>query len=121
IIILFTIPLAKRLRGLGVSTIADIALARFPNSKRIHYILTITQVIWGIFVAALSVFGGSLLITSVTAIPLTMSLVVIVGVTLGYTILGDRKSTRLNSSHVSISYTVSCLKKNKHNKIIKII
>src|SRR5699024_11479276 len=35
--------------------------------------------------------------------------------------LGDRKSTRLNSSHVSISYAVFCLKKNKlhhksHNK-----
>src|SRR5699024_12114132 len=30
--------------------------------------------------------------------------------------LGDRKSTRLNSSHVSISYAVFCLKKktNKH-------
>src|SRR5207249_12148984 len=26
----------------------------------------------------------------------------------------DRKSTRLNSSHVSISYAVSCLKKKKH-------
>src|SRR5207249_10426085 len=28
--------------------------------------------------------------------------------------LGDRKSTRLNSSHVSISYAVFCLKKKKH-------
>src|SRR5699024_12211025 len=27
--------------------------------------------------------------------------------------LGDRKSTRLNSSHVSISYAVFCLKKKK--------
>src|SRR5699024_12228996 len=27
-------------------------------------------------------------------------------------LLGDRKSTRLNSSHVSISYAVFCLKKN---------
>src|SRR5690348_17775037 len=27
----------------------------------------------------------------------------------------DRKSTRLNSSHPSISYAVFCLKKNKHN------
>src|SRR5439155_11150869 len=26
---------------------------------------------------------------------------------------GDRKSTRLNSSHVAISYAVFCLKKNK--------
>src|SRR5207249_9812019 len=30
----------------------------------------------------------------------------------------DRKSTRLNSSHVSISYAVFCLKKKKKNKKI---
>src|SRR5699024_11222355 len=29
---------------------------------------------------------------------------------------GDRKSTRLNSSHVSISYAVFCLKKKKTHK-----
>src|SRR5690242_21385279 len=29
--------------------------------------------------------------------------------------LGDRKSTRLNSSHMSISYAVFCLKKKKTN------
>src|SRR5690606_39282367 len=29
--------------------------------------------------------------------------------------IGDRKSTRLNSSHVKISYAVFCLKKNKSN------
>src|SRR5438067_10558374 len=34
-------------------------------------------------------------------------------------LLGDRKSTRLNSSHVSISYAVFCLKK-KSNKTAKI-
>src|SRR5437870_6463022 len=28
---------------------------------------------------------------------------------------GDRKSTRLNSSHVAISYAVFCLKKKKHS------
>src|SRR5690349_25015896 len=28
---------------------------------------------------------------------------------------GDRKSTRLNSSHVEISYAVFCLKKKNHN------
>src|SRR5207249_8012112 len=34
---------------------------------------------------------------------------------------GDRKSTRLNSSHVSISYAVFCLKKKKKkNKYITI-
>src|SRR5699024_12052125 len=31
----------------------------------------------------------------------------------------DRKSTRLNSSHVSISYAVFCLKKKKRDKINK--
>src|SRR3989337_3085346 len=30
----------------------------------------------------------------------------------------DRKSTRLNSSHGSISYAVFCLKKNKHTDTI---
>src|SRR5256885_10006699 len=29
--------------------------------------------------------------------------------------IGDRKSTRLNSSHLVISYVVFCLKKKKHN------
>src|SRR5207253_6778829 len=33
--------------------------------------------------------------------------------TLGYTPVLDRKSTRLNSSHVAISYAVFCLKKKK--------
>src|SRR6266704_3263922 len=31
--------------------------------------------------------------------------------------MGDRKSTRLNSSHVSISYAVFCLKKKKRNSL----
>src|SRR6267378_5405167 len=31
---------------------------------------------------------------------------------------GDRKSTRLNSSHVEISYAVFCLKKKKKKKIL---
>src|SRR5690348_17787481 len=34
-------------------------------------------------------------------------------------ILGDRKSTRLNSSHPSISYAVFCLKKKKKHKTTK--
>src|SRR3712207_7439157 len=33
----------------------------------------------------------------------------------GRTFPGDRKSTRLNSSHANISYAVFCLKKKKHN------
>src|SRR5699024_11742410 len=33
----------------------------------------------------------------------------------GQAVITDRKSTRLNSSHVSISYAVFCLKKKKDN------
>src|SRR5690606_40180564 len=33
---------------------------------------------------------------------------------IAYFLLGDRKSTRLNSSHVKISYAVFCLKKKKN-------
>src|SRR5699024_11365899 len=33
-------------------------------------------------------------------------------------VIRDRKSTRLNSSHVSISYAVFCLKKKKKNAYI---
>src|SRR5438876_5602700 len=33
--------------------------------------------------------------------------------------IADRKSTRLNSSHPSISYAVFCLKKKKNNKQIE--
>src|SRR5699024_11828787 len=33
---------------------------------------------------------------------------------------GDRKSTRLNSSHVSISYAVFCLKKKKKHYTLKL-
>src|SRR3712207_7353894 len=32
----------------------------------------------------------------------------------GHHVLGDRKSTRLNSSHANISYAVFCLKKKKN-------
>src|SRR5207244_5955324 len=38
----------------------------------------------------------------------------IFGICLGHQIIGDRKSTRLNSSHQIISYAVFCLKKKKH-------
>src|SRR5438477_10001058 len=36
----------------------------------------------------------------------------------GGTDRGDRKSTRLNSSHMSISYAVFCLKKKKKKKTL---
>src|SRR5437899_3575982 len=37
----------------------------------------------------------------------------------GFSEYGDRKSTRLNSSHLGISYAVFCLKKKKNKDIEK--
>src|SRR2546426_6804219 len=43
---------------------------------------------------------------------------VVQGVTLVFGIMVDRKSTRLNSSHLVISYAVFCLKKKKVRAMI---
>lgn len=98
VIVLLVVPLARRLRSINASTIADLALARFPSSKRLHYVLTFVQIVWGIFVAALSVFGGSLLISAVTGIPLPVSLAIIVGVTVAYTVLGGLSAVVVTDS-----------------------
>src|SRR5690625_5805357 len=43
------------------------------------------------------------------------SIILLIGVLLYGEEAKDRKSTRLNSSHVAISYAVFCLKKKKYN------
>src|SRR3712207_8584972 len=51
--------------------------------------------------------------------PIQMVLTIAFGYGLGR-VLGDRKSTRLNSSHANISYAVFCLKKKKKINIAPI-
>src|SRR5699024_12004654 len=59
-------------------------------------------------------FGLVFLISSLIKKPLALYFAVDVAYLQGYPREGrDRKSTRLNSSHVSISYAVFCLKKKK--------
>src|SRR5690606_671632 len=53
---------------------------------------------------------GALLTGLAEELPLATLLTVVLS------FLGDRKSTRLNSSHVKISYAVFCLKKKIHNQ-----
>src|SRR5690625_7064623 len=45
-----------------------------------------------------------------------LAAVILTGIS-GVIVAQDRKSTRLNSSHVAISYAVFCLKKKKKNNI----
>src|SRR5690625_3787287 len=55
---------------------------------------------------------------ALTAVPRVVLIGVVILLLLGSLALGrlDRKSTRLNSSHVAISYAVFCLKKKKAQK-----
>src|SRR5437667_11555596 len=53
---------------------------------------------------------------NVAALSSGRSGVVNVGTGRETSVRGDRKSTRLNSSHITISYAVFCLKKKKNNK-----
>lgn len=98
VIVLLVVPIGRRLRGIRVSSIADVARARYPGSNRLHYTLTVFQMLWGVFVAALSVFGGSLLISVVTGLPEPVALTIIVGVTLIYTILGGLRAVMLTDT-----------------------
>src|SRR3712207_5937578 len=67
----------------------------------------------------ISIFDGSAVLTGILfsfVIPVIMPLpYVIIGciiaIALGKMVYGDRKSTRLNTSHANISYAVFCLKK----------
>src|SRR5689334_24352782 len=74
------------------------------------------------FLALLAVIGGLGLVVRVVdliGVPPGLHFDQAANGLLGLEILGgqDRKSTRLNSSHSSISYAVFCLKKKKtHNK-----
>src|SRR5690625_6467099 len=79
------------------------------------------------FMEALSVIGSSEVILLLTAVITGIFLlkrnwfflfyfltVSVGGVVLNFALKIDRKSTRLNSSHVAISYAVFCLKKKKY-------
>src|SRR5699024_12531980 len=71
--------------------------------------------------------AGLLSVSLLSLLPLSLSIVPQLLISLfevlpevlrpaSYGIFADRKSTRLNSSHVSISYAVFCLKKKKISK-----
>src|SRR5690625_6734884 len=79
------------------------SLEGIPNHQQSPQSVTIT---------CLPVYGRiNIMSTIMTLKPQT----IITGIYSGYlkTITRDRKSTRLNSSHVAISYAVFCLKKKK--------
>src|SRR5699024_12188594 len=79
----------------------------FRNAReRTSYwvILIALLLLGGLFAAGLLLYNNPVPVDSPSLIPVTKRRMVAVT---------DRKSTRLNSSHVSISYAVCCLKKNR--------
>src|SRR5690242_21107209 len=56
-------------------------------------------------------FGWPSLFVVAGALPLFLAILLAISMPESLTFLRDRKSTRLNSSHMSISYAVFCLKK----------
>src|SRR5438067_7401816 len=81
-----------------------------PAARRLRAAVMVRlSTIWEAFRVAASSLRQNKLRTSLTLIG------IIVGVT---AVIADRKSTRLNSSHVSISYAVFCLKKKTISKYV---
>src|SRR5690554_657610 len=81
-----------------------------------------TSIIYGVFLAVVyffPVFGG-VLADKVLGYGKTILMGIII-MFFGKVFMSDRKSTRLNSSHVRISYAVFCLKKKKKKKYNKCI
>src|SRR5207302_7347564 len=96
-------------------------LPRPPRSTLFPYTTLFRSPGRGIVRAIHGVGAGALLPVFVGVLFGQVSLVVVAAVAVSWWLLsrgrpwlaGDRKSTRLNSSHVKISYAVFCLKKKK--------
>src|SRR5689334_23535193 len=86
-------------------------IRRPPRSTLFPYTTLFRSLIlgWGMF-PRLGVAGGALAVVIYYA---AGSLALVAYLWSGRSVLRDRKSTRLNSSHSSISYAVFCLKKKK--------
>src|SRR5690625_5226675 len=88
-----------------------------PLHLRVFIPFFIAGVLLYLYPNVLVGFGISALQLEYMALPLTALLMLLL-VKMLFSVLsyasGDRKSTRLNSSHVAISYAVFCLKKKKH-------
>src|SRR5690348_17673877 len=83
----------------------------FPYTTLFRSVVTVDAL-----TASLNVATAVVLIATLVALFAGVTVLTVGGVTSGATVVNDhvdRKSTRLNSSHPSISYAVFCLKKKK--------
>ncbi|MBM7632915.1 sodium:solute symporter family protein [Geomicrobium sediminis] len=87
-----------RLRAMNLTTISDLATARFGNSRRVEVLMSVWQVSWGIFIIGMSLFGVSLIIEVITGISWAYSIGPIAIVTILYTMTGGLKAVVLTDA-----------------------
>src|SRR5699024_12381686 len=104
--------------GLGLGTGAGIALmVEASPARRVWLGSTFATISFVLGSGLGPILAGVL--AELSAVPLVLPFIIMVAamaivmVLIALMPLQDRKSTRLNSSHVSISYAVFCLKKKK--------
>src|SRR3712207_7063064 len=86
-------------------------IRRPPRSTLFPYTTLFRSKNLAILVACLNLIAAAELSLRGSAVALGLVLLIFAVPVL--TLIGDRKSTRLNSSHANISYAVFCLKKKK--------
>ncbi len=101
----------SRLRSMNLSTVGDLAAARFNNSRRLEILLSFIQVAWSIFLVGMSLFGMSLILEVITGISWIWTIGPIAIVTILYTMTGGLKAVVLTDAIQMgiILIGVSCL------------
>lgn len=93
VVLLLLMPrVGERLRDVECSTFVDLADKRFPNSRRLHFLLIIWSIIWAIFVAAICIFGGALLIENLSGMPWKTAVFLMTLIAVVFTVLGGLKT-----------------------------
>jgi Na+/proline symporter len=88
-----TVPLmANRMRTVQCNTLADLALKRFPTSKRMNVALTTWSLFWGLFACALSVFGGAVVLQTILGTNFWLAATITIVVAIIYNAFGGMEA-----------------------------
>lgn len=90
---LITVPLmANRMRTVQCNTLAELAVKRFPKSKRMNVVLTGWSLFWGLFANALSVFGGAVVLQTLLGVNFWAGAIITIIVAIIYNALGGMEA-----------------------------
>ncbi len=90
---IITIPLmANRMRTVQCNTLAELAVKRFPKSKRMNVVLTTWSLFWGLFANALSVFGGAVVLQTLLGVNFWLGAILVIVIAIIYNALGGMEA-----------------------------